>query len=294
MVFGPASRLGVSLFEETPSLELTPGRSQEEVESIIRAVYRQVLGNAYVMESERATIPESQFKSGELSVRGFVRALAKSDAYRSRFFDTCPRYRFVELNFKHLLGRAPDGLEEMRAHSTILDNEGFEADIDSYLDSDEYQTAYGENIVPYYRGYKTQPGQNMVGFTHMFALLRGASSSDLKGSLAGKTPVLNKFVIQQTPLPIVPPSGGAVGDGWAFQESAINARSRAVLGAAVEGKVYRITVTGYRSSGTTVMNQVSKLRRSNQVYLVPFDRLSQEYQRIHQKGGVIGSITAVN
>jgi len=157
MVFGPASRLGVSLFEETPRLELIPGRSQEEVETIINAVYRQVLGNAYVMESERATIPESQFKSGEFSVREFVRALAKSDAYRSRFFDTCPRYRFIELNFKHLLGRAPDGLEEMRGHSTILDTEGFEAEIDSYLDSDEYQNAYGENIVPYYRGYKTQP-----------------------------------------------------------------------------------------------------------------------------------------
>jgi phycoerythrin-associated linker protein len=294
MVFGPASRLGVSLFEETPCLELMPGRSEEEVETIIRAVYRQVLGNAYVMESERATIPESQFKSGELSVREFVRALAKSDAYRSRFFDTCPRYRFIELNFKHLLGRAPDGLEEMRTHSTILDTAGFEADIDSYLDSDEYQNAYGENIVPYYRGYKTQPGKNMVGFTHMFALLRGASSSDFKGSLSGKDPVLNKFVIQETPLSIVPPSGGSVGDGWAFQESAINSRNRVGLGALAAGKVYRITVTGYRSSGTSVMSRVSQLRRSNQVYVVPFDRLSQEYQRIHKQGGIIGSITAVN
>lgn len=294
MVFGPASRLGVSLFEETPRLELMPGRSEEEVETIIRAVYRQVLGNAYVMESERATIPESQFKSGEFSVRAFVRALAKSDAYRSRFFDTCPRYRFIELNFKHLLGRAPDGLEEMRAHSTILDTQGFEAEIDSYLDSDEYQNAYGENIVPYYRGYKTQSGQNMVGFTHMFALLRGASSSDLKGSLSGKSPVLNKFVIQQTPVPIVPPSGGAVGDGWAFQESAINSRTRAGLGNSTEGKVYRITVTGYRSSAATGINRVSKFRSSNQAYLVPFERLSQEYQRIHKQGGIISSITAVN
>jgi phycoerythrin-associated linker protein len=79
MVFGPASRLGVSLFEETPPLELIPGRSEEEVESIIRAVYRQVLGNAYVMESERAIVPESQFKRGQLSVREFVRAIGKSD-----------------------------------------------------------------------------------------------------------------------------------------------------------------------------------------------------------------------
>ncbi|MCU0546056.1 MAG: phycobilisome linker polypeptide [Oscillatoriaceae cyanobacterium Prado104] len=292
MVFGPASRLGVSLFEETPPLELIPGSSSEEVETIIRAVYRQVLGNAYVMESERATIPESQFKRGELSVREFVRALAKSDAYRSRFFDTCPRYRFVELNFKHLLGRAPDGLEEMRTHSTILDTEGFEADIDSYIDSDEYQNAYGENIVPYYRGYKTQPGQNMVGFTHMFALLRGASSSDLKGSLSGKTPVLNKYVIQETPLAIIPPSGGSVGDGWAFQEPVTGARTRLGSGATAEGKVYRIEVTAYRSPG--VVNRVSKFRRSNQVYLVPFDKLSETYQRIHQQGGVIASITAVN
>lgn len=178
------------MFEDTPPLELVSGCSTEEVESIIRAVYRQVLGNAYVMESERATVPESQFKRGELSVREFVRAVAKSNLYRSRFFDTCPRYRYTELNFKHFLGCTPDGLEEMRVHSTILDTQGFEADIDSYLDSDEYQNVYGENIVPYYRGYKSESGQNMVGFTHMFALLRGASSSDLKGSLAGKAPAI--------------------------------------------------------------------------------------------------------
>jgi phycoerythrin-associated linker protein len=57
MTFGPASELGVGLFEDTAPFEYVPGRSEEEVESIIRAVYRQVLGNAYIMESERATIP---------------------------------------------------------------------------------------------------------------------------------------------------------------------------------------------------------------------------------------------
>lgn len=291
MVFGPASQLGVGLFEETPRIELIPGRSDEEVESIIRAVYRQVLGNAYVMESERATVPESQFKRGELSVREFVRALAKSDAYRSRFFDTCPRYRFIELNFKHILGRTPVDLEEMRAHSTILDTEGFDAEIDSYLNSDEYQTAYGENVVPYFRGYKTQPGQTMVGFTHMFAMLRGASSSDFKGSLSGKSPVLNKYVIQETPLTVIPPSGGSVGDGWSFQDRSRSAKSPQGLAAGDEGKVFRIEVTGYRPSGA--VNRVSKIRRSNQIYIVPFDRLSEEYQRIHKQGGVIASITSV-
>ena len=54
MYFGPASQLGVSLFDETPPVEWVPGRSVEEAETIILAVYRQVLGNAYVMESERS------------------------------------------------------------------------------------------------------------------------------------------------------------------------------------------------------------------------------------------------
>lgn len=292
MTFGPASRLGVALNEETPPWELIPGQTEEEKESLIRAVYRQILGNAYVMESERALVPESRLKRGELSVREFVRAIGKSDLYRSRFFETTPRYRFIELNFKHFLGRAPDGLEEMRAHSTILDTKGFEAEIDSYVDSDEYQSTFGENIVPYYRGYKTEPGRNMVGFTHLFALARGSSSSDLKGSISGKSPVLNQYVIQEIPLPVIPPSGGATGDGWAFQDTSGKARTRLGGGTGEEGKLYRIEVTGYRSLGK--VNRVSKFRRSNQVYFVPFNKLSQEYQRIHREGGIIASITPVS
>jgi len=289
MAFGPASQLGVALFEDTDPVKLWPGRSDEEAATVIQAVYRQVLGNAYVMESERLEVPESQLKGGEISVREFVRQVAKSDLYRSRFFDTCPRYRYTELNFKHLLGRAPDGYDETKYHSGILDTSGFEADIDSYIDSDEYQNAYGEDTVPYYRGYKTQTGKNVVGFTYMFQLLRGASSSDLKGSLAGKSAKLYKHVIQETPLAVIAPSGGS--GGWSFQDSPSGARTRHGAGADDEGKVYRIEVTAYRSN---VVNRVSKFRRSNQVYLVPFDKLSQEYQRIHQMGGVIASITPVN
>ena len=289
MVFGPASQLGVSLFEDTEPVELLPGRSSEEVETVIRAVYKQVLGNAYVMESERLTVPESKLKEGTITVREFVRQVGRSDLYRSRFFDPCPRYRSVELNFKHFLGRAPDGYDEMKLHSNILDEGSFEADIDSYIDSEEYSSAYGENIVPYYRGYKTQTGKKMVGFTHIFQLLRGASSSDLKGSLSGNSPALNKYVIQETPLAVVPPSGGS--DGWSFQDTPLGARSRHGVGASSSGKVYRVEVTAYRSK---VVNRVSRFRRSNQVFLVPFDQLSKEYQRIHRQGGVIASITPIS
>nr|RNJ64618.1 MAG: photosystem I reaction center subunit XII [Leptolyngbya sp. IPPAS B-1204] len=286
MAFGPASRLGVSLFDETPPLERVPGSSADELETMIRAVYRQVLGNAYVMESERLAVPESQFKQGDLSVREFVRAVAKSDLYRSRFFENVPRYRAIELNFRHLLGRAPDGYEEMKQHSAILDTQGFEAEIDSYLDSDEYQNRYGENIVPYIHGYKSQ-GKTMVQFTHTFELVRGASSSSLKGNLAGKSPRLNALVIQATPTAVVSPGSS----GATFRTPPGVARTRLGVGASEGGKVYRIEVTGYRSN---TVNNISKFRRSNQVYLVPYEKLSQEYQRIHRQGGVIASITPID
>ena len=291
MTFGPASRLGVALFEETDPIEAIPGQGEDEQEVVIRAVYRHVLGNAYVMDSERAAVPESQFKRGELSVREFVRAIAKSDLYRSRFFDTTPRYRFIELNFKHFLGRTPKDLEEMRMHSDLLDNGGFEAEIDSYLDSDEYQTAFGEWFVPYLRGYKTSTGITMVGFTHTFAMQRGASSSDLKGSISGINPVLNRNVINPTPMPVVAPSAGSPGNGWSFQESTTRdaGLTRLGSGAGDSGKMFRIEVTGYGSPGK--FNRISKFRRSNKVYYVPFDRLSDEYKRIHKTGGVISSIT---
>jgi phycoerythrin-associated linker protein len=286
MAFGPASRLGVSLFDETPPVEWVSGRSQEEAETIIQAVYRQVLGNAYVMESERLVVPESQFKRGELSVREFVRAVAKSDLYMTRFFTSCARYRAIELNFRHLLGRAPLDLEEMRRHSTILDTEGFGAEIDSYLDSDEYQNTFGENFVPYIRGYKSEACTSMVQFTHTFQMVRGASSSSLKGDLAGTSPKLNALVIQGTPTPVISPAGG----GSTFRNPPVVSRSRQGVDATSGGKVYRIEVTGYRAK---TVNSVSKFRRSNQVYLVPYDKLSQEYQRIHQQGGIIASVTAV-
>ncbi|MEN8444936.1 MAG: phycobilisome linker polypeptide [Cyanobacteria bacterium J06555_13] len=290
MAFGPASRLGVSLFEETPPIEWVPGLSADDRENIINAVYRQVLGNAYVMESERLAVAESQFKLGEYSVREFVRAVAKSDLYRTRFFEACPRYRYTELNFRHLLGRAPNNYDEMKFHSNVLDAEGFEADIDTYLDSDEYQNTFGENFVPYIRGHKTEASESMVEFTHLFELVRGASSSSLKGSTSGKSPRLNSLVINAIPTAIKAPSGGS--DGWAFSEPPTSAPVRVGASIGERGKVYRIEVTSIRAK--TVRKAASRFRRSNQVYLVPYEKLSQEYQRIHKQGGVIASITAVD
>ncbi|MBN4005125.1 phycobilisome rod-core linker polypeptide [Nostoc sp. LPT] len=185
-------------FPQTEPIELWTTASVDDIEIVIRAVYRQVLGNAYIMESERLIVPESQLKQGIIDVREFVRQVAKSELYRSRFFDNVYRYRAIELNFKHLLGRAPDDYSETKHHSNILDQKGFEADIDSYLDSDEYLDAFGENIVPYYRGYKTQTGKKILEFTNMLQLVRSNSSSD-KNLATNNEPQLVRSLITNVP-----------------------------------------------------------------------------------------------
>ncbi|MEM6427371.1 MAG: phycobilisome linker polypeptide [Cyanobacteria bacterium P01_D01_bin.128] len=289
MTIGSASRLGIAPFDETPPVEWMAGGSEQDAENYIRTVYRQVLGNTYVMESERLTTPESQFRQGALSVREFVRAVAKSALYRDRFVANCPRHRTIEVNFKHLLGRAPRDLAELQMHSAILDTKGFEADIDSYLDSEEYLANFGDNIVPYIRGYRSEACDSTVQFTHTFQIVRGtASSSIMRGTKSGIQPKLTNLVIQNRAKPVVSPNS----DGAVFSAPTTAAITRQGVGASADGKTYRIEATKFRG-GKVRAGGASKFRRANQVFFVPYNQLSETYQRIHQQGGVIASITPV-
>ncbi|QNI66721.1 phycobilisome linker polypeptide [Synechococcus sp. BMK-MC-1] len=294
MPFGPASLLGVERFsqESEAPLELIPGDDNAKKEQIINAVYKQVLGNAYVMESERQVVAESQFKLGEISVREFVRVVAKSELYRGRFFDSCPRYRYIELAFRHLLGRAPVDFDEMRSHAERLDSKGYDADIDSFLDSDDYQNSFGEWTVPYQRGWKTESCTTMQEFTWSFQLLRGNSSSSLKGDLSGISSKLGGNAYQNRPMAVVPPSSQD-SQGWSFR-SANNledAATRLGSGAGDQGKTFRVEVTGYSANN---VRRISRYTRSNRVYFVPFNKLSEQFKRIHAEGGTIASITPVS
>lgn len=168
----------MSLWINDAAVELRPNASEEDLQVVIRAVYKQVLGNAHVLESQLLTSAESMLRNGEITVRGFVRAVATSDLYRARFFDNSSPYRFIELNFKHLLGRAPQDQSEISAHVQIYNADGYEAEIDSYVGSDEYLAAFGENVVPYARGASSQTGIKNVAFNRLFALDRGYAAND--------------------------------------------------------------------------------------------------------------------
>jgi phycocyanin-associated rod linker protein len=263
-----AARAEIKSFTDSEKVELYAGASDADLEVVIRAAYRQVLGNAYVMESERLVVPESQLKLGQISVREFVRQVAKSEFYRSRFFDSCYRYRAIEMNFKHLLGRAPDSYEEMAAHSQILDESGYEAEIDSYVDSVEYQQNFGDNIVPYHRGFLTQAGQKNVGFNRMFQLYRGYANSD---RVQNKKPArLTRELVTNTSSPIYPATAKALAG-----TSAGSSR----------GSLYRIRLMQPPSPNSAVV------RQSTTELLVPFAQLSSKLQQLNRKGNKVMSIT---
>ena len=110
-----APYLGIERYSASRNRENWSHGSDQDKASLIRAVYQQVLGHQYVMENERLSGAESLFRNGYLSVREFVRVVAKSNLYRSRFFENNNPYHFIELNHKHLLGRAPQNKASISA-----------------------------------------------------------------------------------------------------------------------------------------------------------------------------------
>ena len=261
-----ASRLGTSGFSNAKPVELRPKSSQDDIKAVISAVYRQVLGNDHLMNSERLTSAESLLSQGYLTVREFVRAVAKSELYKAKFFYNNYHPRTIELNFKHLLGRAPYDESEIIYHLDLYQNEGFEAEIDSYLDSLEYEQNFGNDIVPFYRGFSTQRGQKTVGFTRMFQLYRGYANSDRAQS---NSSTLTYDLARNIVTPVRTPNGGQ-----SLAGSPDNGK----------GQLYRLRVTQGATKGKP------QLRLSINEYVVPYERLSATLQKLNQRGCQILSL----
>lgn len=278
-----ASRLGTSAFSDSARVELRPNWSKDDAENVIRAVYRQVLGNDYLMKSERLTSAESLLRDGNISVREFVRAVAKSELYKQKFFYGNFQTRVIELNYKHLLGRAPYDESEVIHHLDLYENEGFDAEIDSYIDSEEYQANFGENIVPYYRGFEYYTGARTVAFNRMFRLYRGYANSD-RSQAEGSAPRLARDLARNKSTSIVGPSSTG---NWAHFRASNDVAPNKCLGGSTgeSSRVYRLEVAGLRGQG------YPKLRRSSTVYLIPYDQMLPKMQEIHRQGGKIVSVS---
>ncbi|WP_218080332.1 phycobilisome rod-core linker polypeptide [Anthocerotibacter panamensis] len=208
-------RLGIAaVATENPKVTLRAPFTSEEFQGALYAIYRHIFGNTYVMESERPTTAESQLKDGRITVRGFIRLLAKSEVYKSRFFQKTSQNRFIELSHKLLLGRAPYDQAEISYHLDLWNTQGYDAEIDSYVDSEEYLDFFGEDTVPFLRDFKYQTGQQGVGYSRLLNLYDGYAGSDTDRAQSGQKARLNGTIAQAEPGSIERPS--ALQDTWKF------------------------------------------------------------------------------
>lgn len=280
-----AGRLGYAAFEDTQAIELRPNYTRTDAKNVINGIYRHVLGNSHLMTSDRLTAMESLLSNGQLSVRNFVRALAKSELYKTKFLYPHFHTRVIELNFKHLLGRAPYNESEVIEHLDRYQNSGYEADIDSYLDSAEYDVSFGDFTVPYYRGFSTQTGQAMAGFPRMFKLYRGYANSDTS-QMAGPASRLASELARGSVTTVITTSGSGAA-GWSYQASAKGVTPKSAFAPAMfDGeRLYRIEVAG------VCLPRYPKVRRSNTELIVPYGQLNNTLKQISKLGGKVASIT---
>jgi phycoerythrin-associated linker protein len=137
--------------------------------------------------------------------------------------------------------------------------EGYDAEIDSYMDSDEYQANFGENTVPFNRGAVTQNGIKQLTFNRMSSLDRGPAqvSSSVKASQL---------------VAAIPSNAG----------NKVKASTSTVIGSGTERK-FKILVTGSAFD--------TRRRVSTTEYLVSASKMTPMIQRINRTSGKIVSIT---
>lgn len=145
--------------EDTPRIyRLEDSPSNGKILELIWAGYRQVFSEHEILKFYRQPNLESQLKNRAITVRDFIRGLAKSESFRRLVVETNSNYRIVEITLKRLLGRASYNKDEEIAWSIKIATLGFGGFVDALVDSEEYQTNFGDNTVPYQRRrFKDRP-----------------------------------------------------------------------------------------------------------------------------------------
>lgn len=141
--------------------ELKSVENKQNLETVLRASYRQIFErdlNPLSLGYELISL-ERAFMAGELTVKQLTEKLGSSSLYLKEFYQPYPNTKVIELGTKHFLGRAPNNQAEIRFYNQLLASQGIHAFISSLVNSSEYNTIFGDNIVPY-RRFPTLPAAN--------------------------------------------------------------------------------------------------------------------------------------
>ena len=129
-----------------PSIRNTEARTQ----AVINAVYAQILGNAGYA-GERNKVEEIKLENGDISLREFVRQVARSDAFRRRYWSGLYITKAIEVMHRRIIGRPTFGRWEIDSYFDTAARQGFYGVVDAMINSREYNESFGEDTVPYER-----------------------------------------------------------------------------------------------------------------------------------------------
>ena len=129
-----------------PSIRNTESSTQ----GVIQAVYVQVLGTGGYA-NDRLKVEEIKLENGDINLREFIRQVARSKAFRNRFWSGLYITKAIEVMHRRLLGRPSFGRWEINSYFDIAARKGFYGVVDAMLNSREYNESFGEDTVPYER-----------------------------------------------------------------------------------------------------------------------------------------------
>jgi len=146
-----------SKFTNIPGLRIfqlnsSSNSSSIALDSVIRAIYIRVFGRL-IYQEELVLIKktESKLRDGQISVRDFVRYLVKTNVFKSLYWQPFYVCKAIEYIHNRLLGRPTYGRQEINQYFDIAYKQGYNAFVDSVIDSIEYIETFGDNTVPYER-----------------------------------------------------------------------------------------------------------------------------------------------
>ena len=124
--------------------------TEASTQAVIAAVYTQVLGNSGYA-GERLSSEEARLENGDICLKDFVRSVARSKAFRKRYWEGLYVVKAIEVMHRRLLGRPSYGRWEIDTYFDVAATCGFYGLVDALIDSREYRDAFGDDTVPYER-----------------------------------------------------------------------------------------------------------------------------------------------
>jgi phycobilisome core-membrane linker protein len=122
------------------------------LEAVINSAYLRVFGRPIYQEELLGFKGiETQVRNGTISIREFIRYLAKSSTFRKLYWEPLYICKAIEYIHNRLLGRPTYGRQEINKYFDIVYKKNYYYLIDSIIDSSEYIDIFNDNTVPYER-----------------------------------------------------------------------------------------------------------------------------------------------